>query len=936
MGQNLNGQPVTNAYTDAPALHPNLLLGSLQLLFWLFFHPSAWRRYVIRLDPALKSDFTLAELKPVHRYSRLLLQLYLALPLLVSLPTGLTLWLGQSSLADTITSMAYVLALSLTLGLIIGTAVSVAAGVVGSVLVGLAVGTVASLTTTDTVESIIVPTAISLAMGAAGHVAASLAGRRWPYASARPTPQLGSQIGGVVSGVLVGMIVMNGLGFLLQTLTGLATGLADNLAYWLSRMVIVGLSFGLAAGWRCGARWGVSGGIMAGLAYGLAVLGAESGFLSDSGLTIGLAGGLLFGTSFGVTVALPYVLAEYMAGAWAGAWAGALGSWGRHIYRNDLPLWPDAPLGLLGILAGVSLAWWRPPLLYPLLAAWNLSLFRLDQRRAEGKTSWLRWHSAFWDEWQYLPLAGLDEHLLLIMERSPAEGQAALAYLSTGRQRWAAQVVQLELEARRLEGYDSLSGVAQAHRSLAAGSLDGPASPLWRSLGHVSQDVESALNQTTPYHQRLAFSAVEGRLNSLERELRLSSEPYASRFIPLIRRWRQLVANHLAQLAQAVEQSGEIDNPYVVGVPLTEQQEIFVGRADIVARIEQLLLDRRRPPLLLYGQRRMGKTSLLRNLGRLLPHTIVPLFVDGQRCALAGDYPDFLYNLAGEMRQSAEQQRYLLLPPLGRESLAASPFTGFNEWLDQVERLLAAQGHTIALLALDEFEMLDSVLNKGRFDETDVLSLLRYIIQHRPYFKVMLAGSHPLEEFQRWAGYLINVQVVKVGYLAEAEARQLIEQPIKDFALRYEPAASRRVWELTRGHPALVQLLCYEIITLKNERLPASPGEEWNGRRRVCRADVEAAVGRALASGSFFFTDIQQNQVNQAGLALLRLMAAQGEGAVTGRESLAHSAPSSTELEQTLALLLQRDLIEAAGGSYRFQVELIRRWFALNPLSFRS
>jgi hypothetical protein len=72
----------------------------------------------------------------------------------------------------------------------------------------------------------------------------------------------------------------------------------------------------------------------------------------------------------------------------------------------------------------------------------------------------------------------------------------------------------------------------------------------------------------------------------------------------------------------------------------TDQEEILIGRSDIVARIEQLLLDRRRPSLLLYGQRRVGRTSLLRNLGRLLPRTIVPLFVDGQRVALAGDYAD--------------------------------------------------------------------------------------------------------------------------------------------------------------------------------------------------------------------------------------------------------------------------------------------------------
>jgi hypothetical protein len=129
------------------------------------------------------------------------------------------------------------------------------------------------------------------------------------------------------------------------------------------------------------------------------------------------------------------------------------------------------------------------------------------------------------------------------------------------------------------------------------------------------------------------------------------------------------------------------------------------------------------------------------------------------------------------------------------------------------------------------------------------------------------------------------------------------------------------VLELTRGHPALVQLLCYEIVTLKNEQ--KSPV------RRVARlADVEAAVPRALDSGSFFFADIQQNQVDQAGLALMRLLAVQGEGCVASREALIAQAGPSSEFEPALAMLLRRDLLEAADGGYRFQVELIRRWFA--------
>jgi hypothetical protein len=68
----------------------------------------------------------------------------------------------------------------------------------------------------------------------------------------------------------------------------------------------------------------------------------------------------------------------------------------------------------------------------------------------------------------------------------------------------------------------------------------------------------------------------------------------------------------------------------------------------------------------------MGKTSLLRNLGRLLPRTIVPLFVDGQRSSLASDYPDFLYSLAGDEKigRAAAAFRFATLESssLGRQS----------------------------------------------------------------------------------------------------------------------------------------------------------------------------------------------------------------------------------------------------------------------------
>ena len=458
---------------------------------------------------------------------------------------------------------------------------------------------------------------------------------------------------------------------------------------------------------------------------------------------------------------------------------------------------------------------------------------------------------------------------------------------------------------------------AEAGDQLVAEEFEGPASSVLRSLGRASQDVAAALGQEGAYNQRLALTAVGERLDGLLRELTRSSQPYVRRFRPVVEQWRQLVVAYTRRLAEEAERRQEISNPYVLAFPLTPHQDLFVGRTDIGARLEQLLFTRQCPPILIYGQRRMGKTSLLNNLGRLVPSTIIPLFVDLQGpVSVASDHAGFLYNLARAMATSARRQRDLVLPRLTREDVTADPFTRFDEWLDEVEQLV--EPHMV-LLALDEFEALDEALSAGRFSEAAVLGTLRHLIQHRPRFKVLLAGSHTLDQLQRWASYLINVQLLHLSYLQESEARQLIERPVPDFSLQYVPDASQRIVKLTRCHPYLVQLLGAAVVTLKNEQSPAV-------RRWAQLADVEAAVPRALGHGLLFFIDIAYNQIDADGRAVLQYVATAGAEAVVTREALLSKFPTSCL--QVLALLTRRELVEEVEGGFRFQVELTRRWFA--------
>ncbi len=747
-----------NAYTNYPVQHPNIFVGSLQLLFWLMFRPSVWANYVRDLDPLLDKNFSLIHLLTFQRWQqkkiqRFLFQGFILLPMMTSLVSGFIVSDGDSR-----HFMLFFTAFIIFTGLIIGA------------------------------------------------------------------------LFGVVFGV-----VFNG---------------------------IVGISYGVAIG-----------------------------------MMIGISFSVIFGVAFDLTGAVGISL----------VFGGIVGILSKQIYFSII-------MGLITAI-GLWVNWWRPLITLVLIIPWNSMLYRIDEIRAGHSPVFFMRHLAFWDECQYLPIWGLDKHLLLILERSPIEGQAALNYLSTSRQRWAAQSALIETDARQLGNCKDAYSISQIQQILTISELTSSTETMFRRFNSISVDVDVALRQSSIYNQRLALTAVAHQLNNFIRELTISSDEYAVRFRPIAQRWQNIIDLHLQDLIKESELRQETNSPYIIGVPVTNRQQLFVGRTDISEKLEKLLLDRRSPPLLLYGQRRTGKTSLLNNLGRLLPTSIIPLFIDLQGISSAKDHSGFLYSLAKAMINSAYHQRNIKLPPLSYEALIVDPFLRFNEWLDNIEVALA--GNT-ALLALDEFEVLDRVLNEGRFNENDVLGMLRNLIQHRPKFKVLLAGSHTLNEFQRWSSYLINAQVLHLGYLQESEARQLIETPIENFALRYEPPASQRVIDITKGHPFLIQLLCAEIVALKNDQDPSI-------RRLATLADVEAAIPEALEHGSMFFSDIQCNQLDGTALAVLRHCAQQGEGAIISKLALAQQF--SVGLAESIDLLLRRELLETQPAGYCIQLELIRRWF---------
>lgn len=934
-----------------PNLSSNPLLASLQLLAWLLLRPSAWRHHLKQIDPTLPPDLALASLQR-HQWRnpllwRLLL-LYLGIyPLWSGIIIGTVVWIATTSVDATLWAVSFGIALTV-IGCLVGAIIiAVPLALIASVFAGIVLGIWVGFSVhfSGHIEFNLFTIGVSLfILSVAGNMNNTLPS---PIGSDSWGRQIGSILTATIFTILM-LLMASYLATLLakQVFLELLLPRLENalmvfdLAY--ATLITVFMTIFLSSILKLhGQSWQQS--ILLGLVFSLligtlfvVILHTES----NNPLLIGIALGALIAIVASLLFALPYLFAQHLASNWAGVLSGVMVSgsvyilikqsgysvWtimNSNLFRDGyfLSLVSDPVVqthslglfGLIGVVTLLGLTWhrWQAIFLYPFVLAWNLLLYRAEQRRwsRDFKNSFFRWHSVCWDERQYLPLYGLDDYLVTLSEQLSAEGAAAISYVSTTQQRWAAQAAQIELDARRLQNCHSVKSISHAHDELAAGELTGPASSLLRSLRRISQDVAAALEQYSPYHQQSLFKEVEKDLESLLREFTRSSEKYAERFRPIVESWRQLVSAHILECA--TQYDGEIDNPYVVGTPLSAAQEIFVGRTDISKRLERFL-HKPGPPLLLYGQRRIGKTSLLKNLTRLLPSSIVPIFVDLQG-TIAGttNEVEFFYSLSYEMQNSLPVNHPT---PLKKEDLNPNPFLGFTQWLDDVKKTLE---NKFLLLMLDEFEVLNDAFVRGYLDESKILGFFRHLIQHSTDLKILFSGLHALNEFKSWASYLINVQTLHISYLTENEALRLIEQPIADFRLAYTAEARQRVLEVTRCHPYLVQLLCSEIVTLKNEQ----PIEKrWNAQLD----DVHQAISDGLKNGHFFFQNIETELTTADSFTMLRFIAAQGEGACVTRTQLAKQF--SETLESSLTNLLQRELIETVEEGYRVQVELIRLW----------
>lgn len=362
-------------------------------------------------------------------------------------------------------------------------------------------------------------------------------------------------------------------------------------------------------------------------------------------------------------------------------------------------------------------------------------------------------------------------------------------------------------------------------------------------------------------------------------------------------------------------------NPYIAGNPVGGG-EAFIGRADVLREVVRVLRNPHQNAIVLYGQRRIGKTSILQHLTAWLPHEgpYHPVLFDLQDKAT--------WPLGRVLQELAQTIAHALDHP--NPDLGTDPETAFrDEWLPAI--LDSLPNSASLVLLLDEFDVLADP--KSEQAAVAFFPYLRGLIASDPQRLdfVFVIGRNVADLANIALSLFKSIPHQRVSLLNQEDTVKLVRLAETNHSLRWSDDATERVWQLTNGHPFLTQQLCYLVWEQAYD-------DEPEDTPLVTPNEVEAVIPNVLEA-SRNALEWLWNGLPPAERVVASALAEAGLGPIS-QESLERLLRDSgvvviiRELQDAPQLLQEWDLIEPADGGYRFRVELLRCWIAeRKPLS---
>ena len=315
-------------------------------------------------------------------------------------------------------------------------------------------------------------------------------------------------------------------------------------------------------------------------------------------------------------------------------------------------------------------------------------------------------------------------------------------------------------------------------------------------------------------------------LENLKDQTLVENRGWRDYYLQAIEKWQQAGKDELTQLELQIKTLEPITaNVYIAGDPLmpNAHQAVFFGRQDLQEKFARKVLSAQQMPMfLIQGQRRTGKTSLLNFLSPLLGSGFQVVYQD-----LQDGRVNSINAWMNDLHQRISQQLDIPFQAWDKHEDWQASWQLMQDWLSDVTK---EQPYKL-ILAFDEYEKLHDLLQKDPEQAGHLLGAMRSFSQHQNQVVFLFVGSALFSELKapNWNEYFVQAQRFRVDYLTQVDSIRLITEPVK---LVYPAEVSQRMFDLTQGHPALLQELCEKMVDIANTK----------GKKDMVQTDLDHAV----------------------------------------------------------------------------------------------
>ncbi|GAA6622542.1 CHAT domain-containing protein [Scytonema sp. NUACC26] len=436
------------------------------------------------------------------------------------------------------------------------------------------------------------------------------------------------------------------------------------------------------------------------------------------------------------------------------------------------------------------------------------------------------------------------------------------------------------------------------------------------SLSRVIEDTQVVLRSASRAARSFALNRAQGEIKKVLDNAKTLPQAEQGLIVEIAETWKEALLSVAGEVGE-ISITKPIRNPHIIGDPVLGER--FVGREDVMRQLEELwLMGQQLQSVVIYGHRRMGKTSILKNAANLVGSGVKVAYVN---LLEVGDAPSGVGEVLIAMSDAVSQVMNLQPPPDGE--LLNLPLLTFRRYLQKVIETLDG---TSLIIALDEFEKIEDLIAAGKIP-VDFMEFLRGLVQMNSKVAFAFAGLHTLEEMTAdyFQPFFASVIPIHVSFLKRAATRQILANPDEEFPLDYTLEALDKIYDLTNGQPFLVQLVGFQLVRRYNDQV----FEQQRPRDPVFGlTDVEAVINEDFFKrGRYYFDGVWGQAARGAARqqAIIRAIAPHKEG--LSLEILSHAIGiDGASLQPALQTLKRHDVIEEVEGRYRITVELFRRW----------